>query len=360
MTTAIFWRFLWKEYRVMRAFWISMACLAVLAQLSLVAFPGLTHSAAAWTFSFALIFPALYAVACGATMFAAEKEDGTYEFLRSLPVTVWRLLTGKLAFAVASTLLLITALWSSGDFLTKGRGVDGITELRLFGILGLAAIEGLAWGLFFSLILRRPLQAAILAIAVTSLAVEFVVRTIMPFRHWDDILPYVNAIPYRGAIAAVVLLIDAGLVSRWLSTPSSPRQRGFRWPRRARVEIPAVSAQSSLPAARGAVLGRLVWQTCRQSLGMMLMLAIGGAAFALSPFEEVFQGEHYHADQARMILIGATATLMGACVFLADHEGRSLRFLGEQAVERGRFGLLVKSPGSGYWWDGRFSCTRFG
>ncbi len=87
MTTAIFWRFLWKEYRVMRAFWISMACLAVLAQLALVTFPGLTHDSAAWTFSFALIFPALYAVACGATMFAAEKEEGTYEFLRSLPVT---------------------------------------------------------------------------------------------------------------------------------------------------------------------------------------------------------------------------------------------------------------------------------
>ena len=144
----------------------------------------------------------------------------------------------------------------------------------------------------------------------------------MPFRHWDDILPYVNAIPYRGAIAAVVLLIDAWvLVSRWLSNPCSPRQRGFRWPRRAKVEISPASAQSSLPASRGAVVGRLVWQTWRRSRGMMLMLAVGGAVLALLPFEAVFQGEHYQADRVRMILICATATLMGAYVFLADHEG---------------------------------------
>jgi ABC-2 family transporter protein len=332
MTTAIFWRFLWKEYRVMRAFWIAMACLAMLAQLALVAFPGLTHYSAAWAFSFALIFPALYAVACGATMFAAEKEDGTYEFLRSLPLTAWRLLTGKLAFTIASTVLLIAALYLSGNFLTKGRVVDSSTESRLFGILGLAAIEGLAWGIFFSLILRRPLQSAVLAIAAASLGVEIVVRMIAPLRHWDDLIPYVNAIPYRAAIAAVVLLIDAGLVTRWLSAPTAPRQRAFRWPRRAKIDIAAASAELSLPAARGAILGRLVWQTWRQSRSMMLMLAIGGAALALSPFEAVFQGELYEGERLRLLIIGATATLMGICVFLPDHDQHSLRFLGEQAA----------------------------
>jgi ABC-type transport system involved in multi-copper enzyme maturation permease subunit len=207
MTTAIFWRFLWKEYRVMRAFWISMAGLALLAQLSLVAFPGLTRYAAGWTFSFALIFPALYAVACGATMFAAEKEDGTYEFLRSLPVTAWRLLTGKLTFAVASTVLLIAALLFTGDTLMHGRSVDSDTETRILGLLRLAAIEGLAWGAFFSLILRRTLQAAILAIAATSLCVHVIVWTLAP--RWSSInnlAPYGTVIPYRVGIAVLVSL----------------------------------------------------------------------------------------------------------------------------------------------------------
>jgi hypothetical protein len=330
MTTAIFWRFFWKEYRMMRAFWISMAGLAMLAQLSLVA--DHTRYSGAWTFSFALIFPALYAVACGATMFAAEKEEGTYDFLRSLPLTAWRLLSGKLAFAIASTLLLIGALLLSGDFMAKGRVVDGATESRLWGILGLAAIEGLAWGLFFSLILRRPLQAAILAIAAASLGVEFVVRTIAPWRHWDDLIPYVNAIPYRAAIAGLVLLIDAGLVSRWLAPPTVRKPRSWRWPRRTQVESPPSEQIASLPAARAVILGRLVWQTWRQSRAMMVILALGGAALALLPFEAAFQGEHYGADQARMIIIAATAALMGTCVFLADHEQHSQRFLAEQSV----------------------------
>ena len=331
MTAAIFWRFLWKEYRVMRAFWISMACLAVLAQLSLIAFPGITHNAAAWTFSFALIFPALYAVACGATMFAAEKEEGTYEFLRSLPVTAWRLLSGKLAFAVVSTVLLIGTLLFTADLLMKGRVVDGATQSRLWGILGLAAIEGLAWGLFFSLILHRPLQAAILTIAAVSIAVELVVRSIAPWRHWDDLGPYTAASPYRAAIAAVVLLIDAALVRGWLETRTATKRRLLPWPRRLARESTSGEVSTALPAARGAILGRLVWQTWRQSRGMMFMLGIGGAVLALLPFEAFFDGSSYEAERARMIVIGATAALMGACVFLADHEGRS-SLLAEQAV----------------------------
>ena len=65
---------------------------------------------------------------------------------------------------------------------------------------------------------------------------------------------------------------------------------------------------------------------------MMLMLAIGGAALALSPFEAVFQGELYEGERLRLLIIGATATLMGICVFLPDHDQHSLRFLGEQAA----------------------------
>ena len=254
MTAAIFWRFLWKEYRVMRAFWISMAVVALLAQLSLIAFPGLTHSAAAWTFSFALIFPALYAVACGATMFAAEKEDGTYEFLRSLPVTAWRLLTGKLTFAVASTVLLIAVLLFTGDTLMHGRSVDSDTETRIFGLLGLAAIEGLAWGVFFSLILRHPLQAAILAIAATSLCVHVIVWTLAPrWSQMNNLAPYGTVIPYRVGIAVLVLFVDMLLLPRWLAMPRSPDRRWFR--SITRDQASALSA--SLPETRRRSLAAL-------------------------------------------------------------------------------------------------------
>ncbi len=231
MTTAIFWRFLWKEYRVMRAFWISMAVLAVLAQLSLVAFPGLTQHAAAWTFSFALIFPALYAVACGATMFAAEKEEGTYEFLRSLPVTAWRLLTGKLAFAVASTVLLIGALWMSAACISEISSVDAIERWQLWATFGVAAVEGLAWGVLFSLLLRRALQAAVFGIAATSLAVHALLWAVAPVAgegHVYELNRYLAAVPYRIAVVAAVLVVDGLLVRKWLATRGSIAPKLFR------------------------------------------------------------------------------------------------------------------------------------
>jgi hypothetical protein len=330
MTTAIFWRFVWKEYRVMRAFWISMAVLAVLAQLSLAAFPGLTHNAAAWTFSFALIFPALYAVACGATMFAAEKEEGTYEFLRSLPVTAFRLLSGKLAFAVASTVLLIGALLLSAELLMKGRAVDGATESLLWRMLGLAAIEGLAWGLFFSLVLRRPLQAAILAIAAASLGVHLLIWSLEPWSRWDNLNAYVAVIPYRVTLAALVLIADMLLLPRWLATP---RVAGRNW-FRSRTATSASESSVSIPAARGAVFGRLVWHTWRQSRGMMLLLALVGglAALVSPPLVGLIEGYLFREGNAHIAVIAASATLMGSCVFLADQEGRRFRFFREHAA----------------------------
>jgi hypothetical protein len=333
MTTAIFWRFFWKEYCMMRAFWISMAVLAVLAQLALVAFPGLTHFSAAWTFSFALICPALYAVACGATMFAAEKEEGTYEFLRSLPLTAWRLLSGKLAFAVVSTVLLMGALRVSGDFLTHGRAPDNATETQLLGALGMAAVEGLAWGLFFSLILRRPLQAAMLAIAAASVAIHLLVWSLAPRFQGGGLVSYVTVLPYRVGLVGLVLLADLLLIPRWLATPRVPGRRWYQV--LTGLGAPAASSPlaASLPATRGAVLGRITWQTWRQSRGLMLILAVfGGLAAFASPLPAVVQGYIFKSSNARIAVIAATAALMGSCVFLGDQEGRRFRFFGEHAV----------------------------
>ena len=47
--------------------------------------------------------PALYALGCGATLFAGEHEAETYEFQRSLPRRVQAVFVGKIFFAIAST-----------------------------------------------------------------------------------------------------------------------------------------------------------------------------------------------------------------------------------------------------------------
>ena len=188
----------------------------------------------------------------------------------------------------------------------------------------------MAWGLFFSLILRRPLQAAVLAIAAASVCVQLLVRLLVPFSHWDDPSPYLTAVPYRAGIALLVLLGDLLIVPRWLATPKSPDRRWFR------NAISAVksAAAESLAAPRSAIFGRLVWQTWRQSRGMMLILGLAGGLAALaSPLPNVVEGFLFKGGNARIAVIAATAALMGSCVFLADQEERRFRYFGEHAVE---------------------------
>jgi ABC-type transport system involved in multi-copper enzyme maturation permease subunit len=352
MTTAIFWRFFWKEYRVMRAFWISMACLAMLAQLSLVAFPGLTHSTATWTFSFALIFPALYAVACGATMFAAEKEDGTYDFLRDLPATVWRILAGKVAFAVASSVLLVVALWITAAILSQRATFNSSDRLQIWGAFGLAGAEGLAWGIFFSLLLRRPLQAAVLAIAAASLALHLVLSHVAPVTGEGQVYEftrYVAAVPVRIALVALVFVVDGLLARRWLVQDTSTVRRLFlRRLVAPTIEPPMVEART-LARPRRVVIGRLLWQTWRQSRWMMVILAGPGTVIAMFASALALSlSQSSRASDIVAYVVGAAAVLvgalMGAATFLGDNECRSVRFLAERGV-RARHIWLARELG---------------
>ena len=85
MNTLIFTRLLWKEYRLQRGFWLSIAALACLLMLLVLA--------VAWRgepppvdelFAIGLGAASLYALGSGATLFATEHEAGTYGFLPHL------------------------------------------------------------------------------------------------------------------------------------------------------------------------------------------------------------------------------------------------------------------------------------
>src|SRR5262245_43870703 len=103
MSDSVIQRLLWKEYRVQRGFWLSMAGLAVIGQTVVLFVPERYASAAHWLFGLALGFPAFYALGCGATLFAAEREEGTLEQLRVLAAPAWKVWWSKVTFSVAST-----------------------------------------------------------------------------------------------------------------------------------------------------------------------------------------------------------------------------------------------------------------
>src|SRR5262245_58407088 len=112
MTDSVIQRLLWKEYRVQRGFWLSMAGFAILCQLVVLFIPKVTISHTSWLFGLALGIPAFYALGCGATLFAAEREEGTLEHLRLLAAPAWKIWWSKLAFGIASIVSLHVLLWA--------------------------------------------------------------------------------------------------------------------------------------------------------------------------------------------------------------------------------------------------------
>ena len=103
----------------------------------------------------ALIAVALYALGNGATMFATEREEETYDLLRVLPVTDGQVVLGKLAFSVTSVIAIAVVLLTSAWVLAGGRVPAPVSHRQLWAIFGLGALELLVWGIFFSLLTRR-------------------------------------------------------------------------------------------------------------------------------------------------------------------------------------------------------------
>ena len=110
MTDPVVWRLLWKEYRVQRGFWLSLAGVTLAVQLIVAAVPEQYVDHAVWMFGLAIMTPAFYALGCGATTFAAEREEGTLEQLRILAVPAGRLFLTKVVFGLASALALLGVL----------------------------------------------------------------------------------------------------------------------------------------------------------------------------------------------------------------------------------------------------------
>jgi len=88
--------------------------------------------------------------------------------------------------------------------------------------VGMLPMETIAWGLLCSLLIRRPLAAAILAAAGVSLAFQLAVGLRGgPGIDYFTLAPYVDALSWRVVIVTTVLVADLALALRWLRARSA-------------------------------------------------------------------------------------------------------------------------------------------
>jgi len=335
VNASIFWRLVWKEYRLQRAFWLAMLVFVpILLGLSMLA----GNVSAEWIFVLSLALASLYAVGCGATLFATEHETGTFDFQRAVPVSPWQLFFGKMTFALASTVaLLIVAIVVAALFAeivhTQFDSVRPGLESRIWVQGGLAAAELLLWGTLFSLLLSQPLKAVVFALA--GWAAVLTLTSV----YADGPDYYTRAAWLRVAVAAAVAAADLGLGLRWFR-PGSSRLRQT-------VLASAANSTRSLPTARpglGGMFLRLVWQEWQHSRGMLaLSTAMVLPAILLWLFKIFAIHSRWGWNSELSAALGAVwmfaamaaAPLAGAWVFLGDWHAQSYRFLADRGVKPG-------------------------
>ena len=198
---------LWKEYRAIRAFWLSLVVLVMGAQWLTMA----VSSDAAFTlnlvYSLALGAPAFFALGAAGTAFALEKEEGTFDFLRAAPVSARQVLTSKLGLTIVATVAMLVVLvpiaWriSGGQLPETG---------KLHGMLGLwllAALEAIAWARFLFAAHRAAAAGDLHGTGgrVDNRACAGVESRGRNRPRPLDLTPYLAAAPWRAVLAGLLL-----------------------------------------------------------------------------------------------------------------------------------------------------------
>ncbi len=334
MNAAPYTHLIWKEYRAIRGFWIALIALAVFMQLLVLAFAQDRGWATEFVYNIALATPVFFAIGCIGTAYAIEKEDGTFEWLRSSPASDAQLFISKVGLCLVATVAMFAILWFVTQTLFVAPPNQADVLRGMLGLWLLAGLEALAWGLLFSLLSARPLMAIVLALFATSTAVHVLSWIAQPYQpDRFEYSRYVTAIPQRLGLLAMVAAADVYLGLRWLGSEErtsllSPREKEDASARR-----PATKADISALLRhrdRATILGRLTWQHLRQSGRTMFTLA------ALQVLLCLLAANYGLVENQQSVLpivpLLAFAALMGANVFQADQQRAQFRFFVEHNV----------------------------
>ena len=166
-------------------------------------------------FYIAVVVAALYAGAAAALAYSTEHAEGTFTFLRKLPISPLTVAVGKIGWVLCGTVaviignLMLTFAWTFGN-------VDG--RIGLAG--GFGIIEALVWGIFWSTRCRNPVHALLATyLCVTAVLVLFG-NIFQPLNH-HVADAYIAILPHRIAVVLFVGFFAAWGVARWFRYEST-------------------------------------------------------------------------------------------------------------------------------------------
>ncbi len=327
-------RFAWKEYRMLRGLWVASFLIGLFLQI----LPYVLTSSTMRTypeggFLVAWIAAALYSVGAAITMFCAETEERTRDYLRLLPGNATPIIATKLVMAFATAVALGCVLSLTSWFLANYTWANSRHAELAFALGGVGILEGLAWGLLFSLWWKQPLLAAVAAMACASLGAQVAILGTTDAYDAFSLEGYRAAVPGRLLICLAVLILDSVLASQWLY----PRRKHERVSHRAMtIDLPASNTHARVHTAawpRTKMFTRLLWQTWRESWKMMLAaIAISAVLMTALMLPAYISSPRDFLKSLPFVALIPPA-LLGALAFRADQQRDHRLFLATHAAK---------------------------
>ena len=271
-----FTRVLWKEFRAQSHVWLALTIGILLLQFLITSVMLLSESRIGndhvqAMLAVTIVVGVCHSAASCAILFAGEREDETALFLRTFPIPRASLLGGKLTYVVLSGLAMLAVGIAMALTIAALNGSGTGPLLPNAGIIARSLIGAAAWGLLFSLLLDRVINA--LGFAIIA---EFATVAVTGNLFGDG----TRDVAYWTIVLAV-LGLDLGLAARWaaganfsLSETLSNRTAG-RAARRSRwLGLLQRLAARGMPASRAT--GVLLWRELRSIVPFLLGFSLLG------------------------------------------------------------------------------------
>jgi len=329
-TQSVFVRFLWKEYRMLRGFWIALLVLTIIEQLVSQMFFSDVRALPSWLFSSAWGGAALFAVGAAVTLFGAENEERTREFLQLLSERWLPMFLAKVLLALVGAVGLGIVLSLTGR-LIGGQWPSAIEVQIALAVVGVSVLEVTAWGLLFSLKWRQPLLAAVAAMAAASFGAQLAIAATPEARDAFRAESYQAAVPMRLLLCLGLFAVNLLVARRWLQPKPTTIHPVSRL-----LGLPTALRSLAVPKPAGLrMFTRLLWQSWRQSW-RSLLACIPIALLLVSAYllpARVYLNDSQQIDRAVPGLVALLLpALIGALVFRADHKGDHRLFLASHAA----------------------------
>ena len=329
-----------KELHQHGAFAIAMVCMCLLMQ---VAYSTMAHFTAVpltgeAMLIIAIICTALYAGAATALAYSTEHADGTFIFLRKMPISLATLAGGKIGWALCGTLLVLIGNVSLAAVWLASLGGSDFDRIWLAWGLGIA--EAFVWGLFWSTRCRSQVNALIagyVCASVTASGITLLYYTFVASHESDTMLMYMTVAPYRCGAIVLVGLIALWGTFRWfhfetkVATDSRFSLQNLRLGYPQRVQYPFLAL----------IHHHMRHASLIYHLGIFCMVMFSLGVFVFAVLDRVFGTrsllEHF---QVFYLWIGAVICVAGMVLFWStifghDQKNDSYRFLSRIGIPEG-------------------------